>query len=70
MVVVVGGAKMVKKKVFRYGLKGFCLNYSSRFPEWGGNKKANPTMTVSTITASRKGDPPHMFREKKSTNEI
>ena len=30
----------------------------------GGPKRGNPTMTTSTITARRKGDPQHMLREK------
>jgi hypothetical protein len=29
-----------------------------------GPKRGNPTMTTSTITARRKGDPQHVLREK------
>ena len=40
-----------------------CLNYGSRFPD-GVKKRENPTMTTSTITVRRKGDPQHMLRKK------
>ena len=41
----------------------FVLKYSVRFPR-KGTKKGNPTMTASTVTAGRKGDPQHVLREK------
>ena len=31
----------------------------------GGPKKGNPVRTTNTVTASRKGEPQHMLREKK-----
>ena len=47
--------------------KGFLFNnyenYSSRFVFPKGPKRGNPSMTASTITARRKGDPQHMLRE-------
>ena len=43
--------------------------YSGRFPK-GVQQKGNPTMTTSTVTAMRKGDPQHMLREKETTETV
>ena len=36
----------------------------------GGPKRGNPTMTTSTITARRKGDPQHYVEGKKESNRM
>ena len=46
----------------RYCVKGLREKAAAVFP--GGQKRGNPTMTTSTVTAMRKGDPQHMLREK------
>ena len=40
-----------------------CLDYRRRFPE-EVQKTEHPTMTTSTITARKKGDPQRMLRER------
>ena len=40
-------------------------NNSGRFPEGGGPQRGNLTMTTSTTTARRKGDPRYYLEERR-----
>ena len=60
---------MILYDFYEKGLKsGPCDKNFLRFPE-GVQQKGNPTMTTSTITAGRKGDPQHYVEEKNKWRE-
>ena len=53
-----------KKRILPGGLKKGSARKLHRLFSRGGPKRRNPTMTTSTITAGRKGDPQHYVEGK------